>query len=346
MPNHSVLHLFTVISFFLLTLLPQNVAGQVDCQNTDIPIDIRPNHTGPPTEITLGVLVIDITGVDDAAQAISGDFLLELQWEDKRLVEQAGCRIPIAKVWEPRIQLFNSHKLSTKRNFQKDQVEVETGGHIHYYQRYIGSISTYHHLAQFPFDSHNFQIRIGSTDYNTDEITIKADKEFTRVADLINIPDWIIGNVQATVETMGMAELRSPRSIFIMEIPAVRNSNFYIWKILVPLVLIVFMSWAVFWINPVKFGPQLGLSATSMLTLIAFQFAQTGVLPRLSYFTVMDKLILGSSILVFLSFFEAVGAIYLVSKGAEKTAVKMDKICRWLFPVMFTIYWASVMLRL
>ena len=141
MPNHSVLYLFTVISLFLLTL-PQNVAGKLDCQTPDMLTDLRPDHTGPPTEITLGVLLADITGVDDVAQTISGDFILEMQWEDKRLEEQGGCRIPIAQVWEPRIQLLNSHTLSTKRNFQKDQVEVETGGHIHYYQRYFGSIAT------------------------------------------------------------------------------------------------------------------------------------------------------------------------------------------------------------
>lgn len=341
MPNHCVLYLFTFISFFLLTL-PQHGAAQDVCQPPAMRIDHRPDHNGPPTIITLGILVADITGIDDVAQTISGDFILEMQWEDKRLAEQAGCRIPISQVWEPRLQVLNSYNLSAARNFQKDQVEVEQGGHIHYYQRYFGSISIYHHLARFPFDSHNFRIRITSTDYNADEITIKADTEFTRVADLINIPDWAIGKVQATVETIDMAEIRLPRSTFILQIPAVRKSTFYIWKVLVPLVLIVMMSWVVFWINPVKFGPQLGLSATAMLTLIAFQFAQTGVLPKLSYFTTMDKLILGSSLLVFLSFFESAAAIYMVSIGAEKAAVKTDQICRWLFPLIFTIYWIAV----
>lgn len=343
MPNQFVLYLFTVISFLLLTL-PQNVNGQDICSPPDMRIDHRPDHNGSPTIITLGILVADITGVDDVAQTISGDFILEMRWQDKRLVEQAGCRIPISQIWAPQLQILNSYNLIAKRTFQKDQVEVEADGHIHYYQRYFGSISTYHHLARFPFDSHIFLIRITSTDYNTDEISIRADTDFTRVADLINIPDWTIGKVQATVETIDMAEIRYPRSIFILKIPAVRNSNFYIWKVMVPLVLIVMMSWVVFWINPVKFGPQLGLSATAMLTLIAFQFAQTGVLPKLSYFTIMDKLILGSSLLVFLSFFESAAAIYLVSIGEEKAAVKTDQICRWLFPVIFTIYWASIVL--
>ena len=151
-----------------------------------------------------------------------------------------------------------------------------------------------------------------------------------------------VGAAKGTVETIDMIELRAPRDIFILEVPATRNSNFYIYKVLVPLSFIVMMSWAVFWINPVRFGPQLGIAATSMLTLIAFQFALTGILPKLSYFTTMDKLILGSSTLVFLSFVESVLTIYLVSIGRESIALKADNLCRWLFPALFVTYWTVV----
>ena len=53
--------------------------------------------------------------------------------------------------------------------------------------------------------------------------------------------------------------------------------------------LIVMMSWVVFWIDPAKFGPQIGLSVTAMLTLIAFQFTLTTSLPKVGYFTVLDQ---------------------------------------------------------
>jgi hypothetical protein len=33
------------------------------------------------------------------------------------------------------------------------------------------------------------------------------------------------------------------------------------------------MSWAVFWLSPQNIAPRTGLSATSMLTLIAFRLA-------------------------------------------------------------------------
>ena len=40
--------------------------------------------------------------------------------------------------------------------------------------------------------------------------------------------------------------------------------------IIVPLILIVMMSWVVFWIDPRDFGPQMGMATASVFTLIAF----------------------------------------------------------------------------
>ena len=36
-----------------------------------------------------------------------------------------------------------------------------------------------------------------------------------------------------------------------------RRSDFYIWKVVVPMLLVVLMSWSVFWIDPVNIGAQL-----------------------------------------------------------------------------------------
>lgn len=52
------------------------------------------------------------------------------------------------------------------------------------------------------------------------------------------------------------------------------------------------------------------MSATSMLTLIAFQFAMGDLLPRLSYFTI----------------------------NKESLALKMDRLCSWLFPLIFFVF--------
>jgi gamma-aminobutyric acid receptor subunit beta len=98
------------------------------------------------------------------------------------------------------------------------------------------------------------------------------------------------------------------------------------------------MSWTVFWIDPAQFGPQIGMSATSMLTLIAFQFAMANILPRLSYYTLLDKFIVGSTIIVFLSLIASVTTSYLVAMQKRETALRIDCLCRLAFPAAFAAF--------
>jgi len=55
-----------------------------------------------------------------------------------------------------------------------------------------------------------------------------------------------------------------------------------VWKLIVPMSFVVFMSWAVFWLSPQNLAPCTGLSATSMLTLIAFRLALGSSLPPIT----------------------------------------------------------------
>ena len=81
-----------------------------------------------------------------------------------------------------------------------------------------------------------------------------------------------------------------------------------------------------------------------MLTLIAYQFVIGDELPRLSYFTTLDKFIVGSTILVFLALVESVATSYLVTSDRASLARRLDRTCRWGFPLAFLSLSAAVLL--
>ena len=124
-------------------------------------------------------------------------------------------------------------------------------------------------------------------------------------------------------------------SRYALEIPAHRIQAFYFWKIVLPLTLIVAMSWAVFWIDPAHFGPQIGLSGTSMLTLIAFIFSTTNMIPVLGYLTRLDKFIGGSTILVFLALAQSLYTVRLVAADKTERAHRVDWWSRLTYPIAF-----------
>ncbi len=115
-----------------------------------------------------------------------------------------------------------------------------------------------------------------------------------------------------------------------------RYTSYYMWKVILPLAIIVMMSWLVFWIEPTQFGPAVGLSATAVLTLIAYRFLLGNLVPRVSYLTRLDIFIMGATILVFLGMVEAVSAAKISTKN-ERLAKHIDRASRVLFPVAFIL---------
>lgn len=106
---------------------------------------------------------------------------------------------------------------------------------------------------------------------------------------------------------------------------------------MVPLIVIVCMSWAVFWIDPDQLGIQIGVASTSILTLIAFLFSLSSVLPPISYLTRMDFFVFSSLVLVFLAFAEAMTTCTLAVKGRMPVGRRIDARARWIFPGTFAI---------
>jgi len=152
----------------------------------------------------------------------------------------------------------------------------------------------------------------------------------------ITLPDWTVekwdANARVYALTPGMQY-----SGYAFEFTASRNVQHYILKVILPLVLIVMMSWAVFWIDPVTSNSQISIAVTSMLTLIAYRFAVDSQLPRLPYMTRLDAFFLTSTLLVFFSLIEVLVTTILENNQQTERAKKIDRYCRVIFPVIFAI---------
>ena len=116
---------------------------------------------------------------------------------------------------------------------------------------------------------------------------------------------------------------------------AQRTRSYYVWKVVGPLVIIVLMSWAVFWVDPKHVGPQLGMSATSILTLVAFLLSLGSILPPISYLTRLDHFVYASLSLQFLAFAEALTSTHLAANDNHALALRLDGAARFLFPAGF-----------
>ena len=309
--------------------------AQSPCAPPGYRIDVRPDPSGPATVVSLGMRVVDLLEINDVNQTISVDIAFRMSWTDDRLAGWEGCKLSVNDIWFPNLIMKNSGRMFER---WPSNVSVGKGGQVTYMQRVSGTFASYHTLASFPFDTQIIKLQFYPLDWSIGKLVFQVDESFTGISTLLNISDWQINGVEAVLTEGDIDAFDQTRAGFELDISAQRHLSFYVWKILFPIALIVIMSWSVFWIDPAQFGTQIGLSATSVLTMVAFIFATTNMLPRLGYFTLLDRYIAWATVFVFAALLVSLITGYLCSRNQAVLAHRVDLVSRFAFPVLFALF--------
>jgi hypothetical protein len=294
-----------------------------------------PPVTDGPVRVEVVIYVLDINRVDSAEQSFSADVYVEARWSDPRLVHEGPGPVfsGLNEIWQPNLEFVNRLQLSQSL---PDRLEVLPDGDVRYRQRFLGEFSQSMDLRAYPWDTQRLTLRLVASDYPPEQVELVPTTKIDRtISTGLSVPDFDITGWEAVAETWrpagGRRGFASVRSAFV----ASRKSGYFTVKVIVPLILIVMMSWSVFWIDPSQGGPQIGVATTTMLTLIAFRFMIDASLPKIPYLTRLDTLIMASTVLVFLSLAEVIITSRLAQTGHLETAVRLDRLSRFVFPAGF-----------
>jgi len=335
---------FIVIFCFLFSMLYIGVASAQQRQFA------RPGAKAGPTTVSVAVWVVDIDSINSAEQNFVANIFVVLRWKDDRLAYRRGDvrQYKLADIWDPRVQIAN--EIGLIRKTMPEEVEVSPEGTVTYRQRYVGPFSQPLNLLEFPFDTHVFQLHLVAVGYTTDQISFVPDPRFIAsglnyaagIDKGISLPDWkITGFETKELPYTVIPGYDSPGYAF--EFTAERHVQYYIWKIILPLVLIVLMSWSVFLIDPTNAGTKIGVATTAMLTLIAYRFVVESQVPRVPYLTRLDIFILADTLLILSSLFMVTMTAFLVRIEKENVARKIDRIWRMTFLIIFGIILAKTL---
>ncbi|MFK5923459.1 MAG: hypothetical protein QM496_14875 [Verrucomicrobiota bacterium] len=319
-----------------LILLASGLLTCIQAEEEEVDLTLRPDSKGGKTEVEVAIKVLDVAEIDGAKQSFTANVVVLARWQDDRLKGGAEFRaMDMSDVWDPVLQITNQQRLV--KTFP-DRVTVAADGSVEWVQRFWGSFSQPLDLHDFPLDKHTFVIQLVSAQSDHKNIILKqsSNSRFrSGLAKKLSLPDWEITGWEVDASPLELLEGGNSLPGMAFEFHAKRYIGYYLVKVLLPLLMIVMMSWIVFWIHPSEAGSQISVSITSMLTLIAYRFALGAMLPKVSYITRMDGFILFATIMVFIALMEAVTTSRLVKVGKEEMALKMDRICRILFPGTF-----------
>jgi hypothetical protein len=298
----------------------------------------RPGDGGQPTRVELAIVVLEVFEISDAEETLEIDFLLEARWLDARLAwdgsaasQTASVRYGLDQAWHPGLSIVNEKQLSTRL---PAILSVAPDGSVRQVQRYQGVLTADLALRNFPFDRQRLPVRIATAGHSPAEVELSIDRDELSV-EKRQLAGWRVemGEPEVGVFELSSGERAMAQATFTIE--AERESRYFVWTLLLPLTMIVFMAWMVFWIDPTLLPTQVGISTAAIFSMIAFRTALRVSLPHVSYLTKADVFILGCTLIVFLALAHAVASGRLARSGRESLARRMDRVGRWVYVLVF-----------
>jgi hypothetical protein len=309
-------------------------------ESTTIP---PPNPDGPTT-VGVGFYVNDIRGIDVVQNEFEFRGYIRVLWCDPRLsfdpqVEGRSERIYLGedaerertRIWFPAGYPVNrvGELIASERILR-----IRHDGTVEQSINVSVLLSNQYDLRRFPFDRQILELQVESFAWDRDHLQFVHDETIGGFSEGISIPEWNIATIAGGEKEVRVMRSDTPFARYVLEIEITRKPGFYLWKVFLPLILIVALSWSVFWMTDERFSNRSRISATGVLTIVAYQFAFAKDLPRIGYLTLLDQIMIGSFVLLAVTVVES---LFVDRANATNPleALRIDRTSRWLFPAIY-----------
>jgi hypothetical protein len=295
---------------------------------------------GHDVKVRVGLYLLNLVALDEVHQTFTCTGYLTEKWKDPRLAfsssesTQAKHYYHREDVWFPLLQFDNSAAPRTEASYL---LAVAPDGAVEYVEKFAVRLSSNMGLRAFPFDSQELNVYIHPFAGDVGRVVLTVDPDSTGVssAPYTPLPLWNTGPMISRIITGYSERGYKVRTHAVFTMHVKRQSEYYIYKIFVPLVLMVAISWGALWIPPADLNSQLVTSVTTVLTLVAFSVAISNVLPPVPYLTFCDMFFLVCFVFVLLSVAEVLAVHAWHNREGAAVARKIRHATRCLLPPAF-----------
>jgi hypothetical protein len=305
---------------------------------------LPPPAEGGRVKATVALHVLNLSSINEVNERFQLTGYLLAQWRDPRLTYQpTGSNdkyrtLAPDSVWRPRLVIIN---LVEPRQPYETSLRVEPDGLMSYVERFDALLTSTFDLKSFPIDAQKLEVIVHpfidqqqSIAFVPSQLAVWTATEFNTYSSL---ESWrfksLTFRLNSAASQFGEHAIAEARFEIVVE----RRYGFYLWKVFLPLLLMVIMSWSVFWFDPPEVSSQVTIAVTTILTIIAFALTISLTLPRVPYLTFADAFFLTCYIFAFVTMLEVTTVHIAYRHERRKLAATIRHTARWLVPTAFVV---------
>ena len=322
-----------------------------------------PKNQKEPFKLITELIVEDIDRVDGKRLEFDSLYTLYVYWKDPRVADVLKkfdayedtnvpawlCDYEARTVWgesrklfDPVVEFYNRKSNPDFAQGRADWVEIFSNGTVQMRVRDTATFKAKFDFKKFPFDEQIFSFLI-YPEFPASKMIFVAEpimEEYKKNLyvgegeDGINIPEWKVTTVDYYIDRYKEGDYEYQG--FIVEIGAERVTNYYIFKIIIPILLILSISWSVFWIDRAQIEAKANITIVALLSLIAYNLIMDDVIPKLDYLTFMDAFIFLSYLYTGAATILCIYSFYRYKKYKRKTNL-VDYYAKFLGPISYFV---------
>jgi hypothetical protein len=151
------------------------------------------------------------------------------------------------------------------------------------------------------------------------------------------VPHWTVTGISESVRdrAASYAGRLGVSPTFVVSVD-VQRSPFYMLRLVVlPLIVIVLLSFAVFWMDRSLIGDRLSISFIGILTGVAYVLVTSELIPPISYLTLIHGFLNLSFLMMCATVLVNLRVATLEKQGKFELGDRLDRRCRWCFALVY-----------
>ncbi len=276
--------------------------------------------------VTTGLFAVNLYSLDTSSNTYNVDFYIWFRWK--------GQIDPL-----PNLEFINAvDNWSLTKQLAYPTPQTLPDGSSYQVMRVEGRFAQPFALDRYPLDQQQLGITLENSVHTLDHLVYVADTEDSGMADNLATPGWRItgyrlqnlqhrypsrfGDLRDTAETSTYSSLR-------FELLISRPVSFFIWKLLLPLMIVLFSTWGALMLNPNYVESRILVSITALLTMVFLQQGYSAGLPDVGYLVLLDKIYALAYLLIVTAILEAIITADWIKTDGEtgfQRAVQLDRL--------------------